>query len=182
VVDPPTGLAETSICALSGMRAGDACPIKRRERLAAGAGVLTGPACTWHHAGPDGVVTVWPARYRAWAQSAGLLTPRERVAARQVAAARKVEAQQASATGLRVTSPAAGTVFLIDPTLRPEFQAVPLRAMGAGDGQVSWTVNGRTVGSSSADASVDWPLERGRQHAVVRDATGRTAEVSFTVK
>ena len=182
VVEPPAGLVEASVCALSGMRAGDACPIKRRERLAADASVLGGPACTWHHAGPDGVVTVWPARYRAWAQSAGLLTPHERVAARQVAAARRAETPQTAATGLRVTNPAEGTVFLIDPTLRSEFQAVPLRAMGAGNGQVSWTVNGRAIGSASADAALDWPLERGRQHAVVRDAAGRTAEVSFTVK
>jgi penicillin-binding protein 1C len=182
VVDPPAGLVQTSICALSGMRAGEACPIRRRERLAPDAEAVIGPACSWHHAGPEGVVTVWPARYRAWAQSAGLLTPRERLAARRVAAARSVEARQAATAGLRITNPADGTVFLIDPTLRPEFQALPLRAMGAGDGQVSWIVDGRAIGSASADRDLEWPLERGKHRAVVRDAAGRTAEVGFTVK
>jgi membrane carboxypeptidase/penicillin-binding protein PbpC len=73
-------------------------------------------------------------------------------------------------------------VFLIDPTLRPEFQAVPLRAGGAGAGQVSWTVDGRAVGASGGDGSVLWPLQRGSHVAVVRDARGRTATVSFVVK
>ena len=59
---------------------------------------------------------------------------------------------------------------------------MPFRAVGAGGGQVSWTVNGRAVGSAGADGSVLWPLQRGSHVAVVRDARGRTAEVSFTVK
>ena len=35
VLDPPATLVETTICGLSGMRAGDACPLRRRERLRA---------------------------------------------------------------------------------------------------------------------------------------------------
>ena len=84
--------------------------------------------------------------------------------------------------GLHVAHPAEGTVFLIDPTLRPEFQAVPFRAGGAGGGQVSWAVDGREVGSAAADGAVLWPLQRGSHVAVVRDARGRTATVSFVVK
>ncbi len=34
VLDPPATLVEATICGLSGMRAGDACPLRRRERLA----------------------------------------------------------------------------------------------------------------------------------------------------
>ena len=84
--------------------------------------------------------------------------------------------------GLSVTSPADGTVFLIDPTLRAEFQAVPLRASGAAGGRVSWSVNGREVGAARADAAVHWPLVRGEHHAIARDARGQTAEVTFVVK
>jgi membrane carboxypeptidase/penicillin-binding protein PbpC len=73
-------------------------------------------------------------------------------------------------------------VFLIDPTLRPEFQAVPFRAVGAGSDQVSWTVNGRDVGSATADGSVLWPLQRGSHVAVVQDTRGQSATVSFVVK
>ena len=98
------------------------------------------------------------------------------------AAARVAAAAARANTGLHVAHPADGTVFLIDPTLRAEFQALPFRAVGAGGGEVSWTVNGRPVGTAGADAAVLWPLQRGSHVAVVRDAAGRTAQVSFTVK
>ncbi|MEO5823451.1 MAG: penicillin-binding protein 1C [Vicinamibacteraceae bacterium] len=198
VLDPPTPLAETTICALSGMRAGEACPVRRRERLAPDAPQVAGAACSWHQASHGELVTLWPERYRGWAEANGLRSPREpeveaRVARGEVAAprgsaaaARGTASASAGVTrasaGLQVTHPAAGTVFLIDPTLRAEFQAVPFRAAGAGDGEVSWTVNGRAVGSASADAAVLWPLQRGSHVAVVRDVRGRTAVVSFVVK
>ena len=81
-----------------------------------------------------------------------------------------------------MTNPAEGTVFLIDPTLRAEFQALPLRASGASGERVTWTIDGRALGSASADGSLPWPLERGQHVAMVRDARGRTAEVSFVVR
>ena len=48
LLDPPAPLVETTICALSGMRAGDACPVRRRERLAPDAAQVAGGPCTWH--------------------------------------------------------------------------------------------------------------------------------------
>jgi membrane carboxypeptidase/penicillin-binding protein PbpC len=132
-------------------------------------------------------MTVWPERYRAWADTAGVRTRLDRRAERGPAFVSGAvgPARDTSTTtraSLHVTSPADGTVFLIDPTLRPEFQAVPLRAIGAGPTRVSWTINGRAVGSTAGDAALQWPLERGPQHAIVRDGDGRTAEVSFVVK
>ncbi len=201
IVEPPAGLVETTICARSGMRAHDACPVRRRERLASDAAQVSGGPCTWHRAIDGELVTIWPDRYRAWADANGLRSAAERRA--EVRLARHVAAGSAGTTGpvgtagsagsagprpatrpssLQVTHPAEGTVFLIDPTLRAEFQAVPLRAVGAGGGQVSWTVNGRAIGSAGADEALPWPLERGAHRAVVRDATGRTANVSFVVK
>ncbi len=142
--------------------------------------------CTWHQASGGELVTLWPERYRGWADANGLRSPRERQAEGQIARRRgddgpRTGAAHASA-GLHVAHPAEGTVFLIDPTLRAEFQAVPFRAVGAGGGQVSWSVNGRDVGATAADGSVLWPLQRGSHVAVVRDARGRTATVSFVVK
>ena len=131
------------------------------------------------------VVTIWPERYRAWADANGLRSPVERRAEVQLARHATTtagEPRHRPAAGLHVAHPADGTVFLIDPTLRPEFQALPFRAVGAGGGQVSWTVNGRDVGTAGADGSVLWPLQRGSHVAVVRDARGRTAQVSFVVK
>ena len=185
VLDPPTPLVEATICGLSGLRAGDACPVRRRERLSPDAPQIVGAPCTWHQASAGELVTIWPERYRAWAEANGLRSPVERRA--EVRLARHAtttagEPRHRPAAGLHVAHPAEGTVFLIDPTLRPEFQAVPFRAGGAGGGDVSWTVNGHPVGTVGADAAVLWPLQRGSHVAVVRDARGRTAQVSFTVK
>ena len=197
LLDPPSPLVEATICGLSGMRAGDACPVRRRERLAPDAAQVTGPACTWHQASGGELVTIWPERYRGWAQANGLRTSRERDAEARVARAEVAELRGAAGLrgtasgapgmahasgGLHVAHPADGTVFLIDPTLRAEFQALPFRVTGASAGEVSWTVNGRAVGSAGADAAVIWPLQRGSHVAVARDANGRTAQVSFVVK
>ena len=137
------------------------------------------------------LVTIWPDRYRAWAGASGLRSPAERRAEARLAqatapassaGARRTSGDPRAASGLHIAHPAEGTVFLIDPTLRAEFQAVPFRAGGVGGGEVTWTVDGRELGSRSADESMPWPLQRGSHVTVVRDSHGRTAEVSFTVK
>ena len=38
----------------------------------------SGAACTWHHGGDGELVTIWPERYRAWADANGLRSPVER--------------------------------------------------------------------------------------------------------
>jgi hypothetical protein len=170
------------------MRANGACPIRRHESIPADApqAAADAPPCSWHHASDDGVITIWPEQYRAWAADAGVRSPLDRRAEAQAyrsgAVGPRRIALTAAALWLRVTSPAEGTVFLIDPTLRPEFQAVPLRAIGSGVGRLAWTVDGRDAGAASAGSTVHWPLTRGEHHAVVRDALGRSAEVGFVVK
>ena len=170
------------------MRAGDACPVRRRERLAPDAPQVAGAPCTWHQASAGELVTIWPERYRAWAEANGLRSPMERRgggAAGPSHATATAGEPRASARGggLHVAHPADGTVFLIDPTLRPEFQAVPFRAGGAGGGEVSWTVNGR--------AGRDGRRRRhpccGRSSAAPTSPSSATRaaappQVSFTVK
>ena len=70
--------------------------------------------------------------------------------------------------------------YLIDPTLRKEFQAIPLRAVGD-IGQLEWTVDGRRLGQGSSQA-MSWPLERGTHVVRARDARGRVAESAILVK
>ncbi len=82
---------------------------------------------------------------------------------------------------LMITTPADGATYLIDPTLRMEFQTLPLRAVGAA-GQVEWSINGRRVGRAPADGSETWPLERGKHLVLARDAHGRVAEASIVVR
>jgi hypothetical protein len=189
VVDIPAGLVDTTVCALSGMRAGESCPVRRRERLPAdGAQARPGASpCTWHRSLDGEVATMWPDRYRAWAEAHGQVGNADRAWARH---ARRFEPGPASGrehrtnddSRLQIAHPAEGTVFLIDPTLRPEFQALPFRATGVDGTAVSWTVNGRSIGAGSADRPVLWPLERGSHVAMVRDGRGQTAVVSFVVK
>jgi penicillin-binding protein 1C len=189
VVDIPVGLVDTTICVLSGLRAGESCPVRRRERLPADvARARTGmTACTWHRSLDGQVAIVWPDRYRSWAEAHARIGDADRAWARHArrsgsSPTSNRDPRRSAASRLQIAHPAEGTVFLIDPTLRSEFQALALRATGVDGAEVSWTVNGRSIGAGSADRAVLWPLERGSHVAMVRDARGRTAEVSFVVK
>jgi penicillin-binding protein 1C len=87
-----------------------------------------------------------------------------------------------SATELQIVSPADGSTYLIDPTLRREFQALSLRAVAAQRGRIEWVVNGREIGAADADAKVDWPLAPGKHRIIARDERGRTAEAYIVVR
>ncbi len=79
-------------------------------------------------------------------------------------------------------SPANGSTFLIDPTLRREFQALSLRAVAGERGAIEWTINGEPAGRADADSRVSWPLRPGRHRIVARDGSGRTAEAHIVVR
>jgi penicillin-binding protein 1C len=168
----PASLASTPVCLLSGLRATPACPSVgpewlRRERPPA--------KCTWHRDdGAHGVVA-WPSRYRTWAKSQGLLD--ETVPAAAVTR----HGAPATRVALRIVSPPPGATYLRDPTLRAEFQTLPLRAE-ASAAPLTWEVNGRTVGTSSPERALPWPLVAGAHVIRVTDGRGRQAEASILVK
>jgi membrane carboxypeptidase/penicillin-binding protein PbpC len=83
---------------------------------------------------------------------------------------------------LTIVSPPADATYLIDPTLRREFQTLPLRVVASMSGPIEWTVSGRAVGTANADAALDWPLSTGHHRIVARDRQGRTAETMVTVR
>jgi membrane carboxypeptidase/penicillin-binding protein PbpC len=85
-------------------------------------------------------------------------------------------------TALEIVSPPEDATYLIDPTLRREFQSLPLRASSTSSGLIEWTVSGQALGSSRSGAAVDWPLTPGRHRIVAKDDGGREAEVTVTVK
>lgn len=158
IVEPPADLREVELCTLSGMTAGAACPARTRERLPVDA---QAHQCSWHHASDQGVVTVYPEEYRRWAEQAA--------------------PPSTAHSALVISSPPSGTTYLIDPTLRPEFQTLPLRVEGA-VGRVEWLLNGKPLGSALAATPLAWPLRRGQHTIAVRDVNGRTAETRFVVK
>jgi len=150
IVDLPTGLERVPICALSGLRPSTSCPRVEVEWLPTDAPVTF---CSWHHEGRID----WPPEYRDWAGVKPAAVPR-RVARR---------------APLRVTNPAQGATYLIDPTLRTPYQSLHLRAAAAAP--VHWSVDGRHVPE-------EWPLQPGRHTIVATDDAGHRDSVTITVK
>jgi penicillin-binding protein 1C len=179
LVPEPASSVRREICALSGLSANAWCPTRRQEWTAAEHPLLP---CSWHHMSDEGLITIWPPEYRAWAAAA---TP----AGQEHVAREHVEREHVARSTLHVArvpisivSPAAGTTYLIDPTLRRDFQTLSLRAVTATRGTVEWSVNGRTVGSADSNQRVEWPLSPGRHQITARDAAGRTAETHVVVR
>ncbi len=172
LAEPTAGLAEVSICALSGMKAGAACPVRTREHLRSSDAPHE---CNWHHASDQGTVVAFPEPYRTWFKQQAV----PEVAARTGPPPDPRLARPSRS--FAIATPSDGTVFMLDPTLRPEFQALPLRTHGA-LGRVEWFVNDRPVGAALGDAPVRWPLSRGRHTVRARDVDGRDATTSIVVK
>jgi penicillin-binding protein 1C len=184
---PTADVVRASVCALSGLAPNGACPRRASEWVPAEAAA---EPCTWHHASEDGLVTVWPERYRHWARAEGLfVAPGDRRGG-DLRASRRDNGVEPSVdrppraradVELTIVAPLAGAVYLFDPTLRPEFQMLPLRAEG-GASRLEWFVDTARVGSARPDETVRWPLSRGTHAIRVRDETGRTAEAKVVVR
>lgn len=172
LASPLPDLSPRSVCALSGLQATPLCPRVETEWLPDSAT----RACLWHRHAGDRVVVAWPVPYRTWARERGLLTEGDA----RVAAARLPEAD---ARPLRILSPPPGAVYLIDPTLRAEFQTLALRGAVLGrPSQLSWRIDGHRVGTSAPDQALDWPLERGEHTVAVTDELGRRDETTIQVR
>jgi penicillin-binding protein 1C len=182
----PSGVTRARICALSGLRANDWCPMQATEWVPVEADALP---CSWHHHADEGLVTVWPDRYRQWARAQGLLhdaSPARPVQTLASVSGRPANSRERSKSGapeaLEIANPALDATYMIDPTLRAEFQTLPLRASGVQGGDVYWSVDGIEAGRSTSDAPFHWPLAVGPHTITARDTRGRTAEVSILVR
>ena len=160
-------------------------PVRSREWLPADAE----PApCDWHHQGEEGLETVYPPEFRAWshfrAEPVATMTA-QRVGGQAAAPSSERHApstQHPAPSALTIANPAEGTVYSIDPTLRREFQALPLRVVAAHPTSVIWLMDGAEVGTSSSEKPFDWPLAAGTHEIEARDADGRRARTSVVVK
>jgi hypothetical protein len=171
------GLVERDICVLSGLPANAWCPSKQRERLPAGEDAAP---CGWHHQSESGLVTIWPAEYREWARTSGLLT--ERTVHASAIVVREVRAAIGARAPLAISNPPSGATYLIDPTLRGAFQSLSLRAVVERPGRLEWRVDGRLFGSSGSESALAWPLVPGTHLITVRDQEGRVAETTVVVR
>jgi len=133
---------------------------------------------------------IWPPEYQAWARTAGLMPRGSDVPVRDrdatgVAEGVELEAQtqvvRRSPT-FAISSPPSGATYLIDPTLRKEFQTLPLRvALSGPPRDIRWTLNDRPLGTTRSDRTIDWPLVPGSHHFVATDGK-QTAEATVVVK
>jgi membrane carboxypeptidase/penicillin-binding protein PbpC len=182
ILEAPSDLHRQEICAVSGMAVGEACPTRVSEWLPRDASVA---GCTWHHATDRGPITIWPQVFRDWARDAGLLTEdaRPRTAAPIAThAANSATRSPDPHSALAIARPLGGAVFLLDPTLRPEFQALRLSARGSVSGRLEWFVDGVSVAIADRDEVVRWPLVPGRHTVRVRDERGASAETWVEVR
>lgn len=163
IVSVPSDLESVSVCAASGLRPSPSCPSTEVEWLPRDA-----PArfCSWHHDG----WTDWPAEYRAWARENAPM---------QTASAAPAPSRGAS-QGVEISSPPDGATYLIDPTLRREFQT--LRLSAAADRPVTWRVGSQRIGTAAPGERVEWPLEPGRHVVTATDSAGHRDSVTITVR
>lgn len=181
----PEGTTRRAICALSGMAATPWCPAQVDEWTATDS---SSEPCTWHRRTPAGVVVDWPVEYQAWARSEQLL---DRVVAAPPSAGSMVTSavtsaphpvRVPSAQALRIVNPPDGAIYLIDPTLRREFQTLSLRATAGASRHIEWRIDGKVVGHTESSASLDWRLAPGRHVISARDTQGHQGEVPIVVK
>jgi len=185
VIAPTTGIRQRVVCAVSGLAPTTACLRRTTEWLPDDAPIDT---CTWHRSTPAGIITIWPEAYQAWSRT---ISPTELASPLQTIgfAAPKPRAQALTGEDgndreqktFEITSPLAGATFLRDPTLRPEFQTLALRARG-GAGRIEWRVDGELKGTSSTDTAVRWPIAAGEHAIEARDSHGNIARVSVTIR
>ena len=166
-----SGLVATDICAVSGMRANPWCPTRRREWLAAGAQELP---CSWHHMSDGDVTTILPPEYSAWAGPARAVAVRTQPPS--------LPRSRVAPPALAIASPPDGATYLIDPTLRREFQSLSMRATTAGHTRIEWRVNGEWVGESGSESPLSWSLVPGKHRITAKDAHGREASATVTVR
>jgi penicillin-binding protein 1C len=190
ILPPPAGLEQVTICALSGMRANAWCPSRAQEWSAPAADPVP---CSWHHLSDEGLLTIYPPEYRAWAAASGVIAAS--IPASRSGDARSVSASDAARNSrgrvarvddprpaLAIANPPPGAIYSVDPTLRRDFQALPLRAVTEDPTTVTWLVDGVALGTASSDAALSWPLVVGPHRIEARDAHGRTARTSVVVK
>jgi penicillin-binding protein 1C len=175
------GVEQREICSLSGEAANSWCPVRRREWLPVGHESVP---CRWHHLSEQGPLTIWPPEFREWAGGrAPAGSPRAVPTAAQVREPSVRRVRPASDPPVfRMANPPTGATYLIDPTLRPEFQTLPLRVVSAAPTRVEWSIDGNAVGVISSESPLEWKLQPGQHHIVARDSRGNVAQSVVTVR
>lgn len=158
-----------SICTLSGMPAGPACPTTVPEYLPQSAytavdatGSTPLSCCTWHSRAQGGIHTVYPEEYRRWFVHSG-----------------RHGAITNTAQALRIITPADGGHFIGNPQNRSG--QIPLEITGGQEDTASVYYDNHRPFSLSRPFSASLPLETGVHRLRVR-CGAEEAQLSFTVE
>lgn len=172
---PPPDVKKDSICLLSGMRATAACSRTGEEWVPN----ASASACNWHRLGvstaADGRTrpvsrVAWPAVYASWARAMGL-----------DAEAGSVATRREEPGSFAIVQPPDGAEYLLDPTLRGEYQSLHLKAT-APSSELTWSVNGKRLAAQAGAEGPSWRLQPGRHLFRARDRNGQTASAVVTVR
>lgn len=188
---PPDGVAQIEVCALSGASPTEHCPTHRTVHVPTEHSVR--PACSWHQPvrldrrnglrasqacpevySEERVFALLPADYAAWSASAGGGPP--------TAWSPLCPPDGIVADAVVVTHPSPGDVFLIEPGYDRRTQSVALSAtVDPPVPQLTWWVDGQPM------AQVGWPyegtlaLEPGSHEVVARVGERASEAVRFEV-
>jgi len=160
----PATVVEREVCAVSGRIAGPLC--ERRTTDWALSQCSSCGICPVHVRDGKGVIqTRWP----------------QEVAAFLEARARGGPAAPAEASGLRIVSPADGTVYRVVEGL--DSQQIVFNVTGAGRGEpLYWFRNDVLEGTRQGNAPFLWTPVRGTHSVVCSDISGNTARVTVRVE
>ncbi|HUL59089.1 MAG TPA: penicillin-binding protein 1C [Anaeromyxobacteraceae bacterium] len=189
---PPPDLVWVEVCALSGRPATPACP--HRSAVPALRSAVPTEPCPFHRLVDVDLATgralapgcrdgrrfeprpyvVWPASVRRWLRDADRTLPEPPALADGCARGGRRRAPQ-------IVSPAPGQVALLVPGVDAARQEIPLEA-DAGEGRLSWFVDGEFLGEAAPEARLWWTPRPGRHELVVTDDAGLSARRALEVR
>ena len=191
---PPDGLAEATVCTLTGRPANADCPTTRTTvRIAAAPRT---PSCTVHRrmlvdketggalcprcmagrAAEERVFAVWPPRVSQWFRDQRV---DENAPPRHYAGCETARGLAAP----RIVSPADGDAFMLLPGRAAAAQKIALRAVApAASTRLYWFLNGTLLESAAPGDTVFLEPRPGRHRLRCADDLGRAHEVAFTVQ
>ena len=160
--DRPATVKTRSVCVVSGQAAGPLCP-KTVEDVYIDGTTLWSP-CAVHVRGADGSVEErWPQDVQSGLQAIG-------------------RTESVRATKFRIVAPSDGTRYKFFDGIDAAQTAV-IRVSGVGQGEtVYWFVNGRMVKTTTGNAPLTLPLERGTFAVTAATESGAADQVTLAVE
>lgn len=199
--DLPAGIRSVQVCPVSGMLAGQNCTSSIEEKFLPG--TVPSEECTWHKriavnkqtglratdATPVGLIEYrlfedYPPQFRQWAKEQHKALPPQEFSLASDMQTNGQPQPIKTAGSVIITYPKPNMVFAIDPTLRPEFQAIYFTALSPSDGNpIVWILDGKLIGkTTSSPHRLLWKLQSGSHTVQAVSASGLHQSVTFLVQ